>query len=207
LSVDPLTKEYAMLTPYQFASNTPIQAIDLDGLEAYFPNQNTGNTEVQKQNQSDIKKTTTFVISLGIQGGLSLSFFGEKLSLWGNLGSFDLIGVRNGKFVFLQGSRREVKIEVGPVTVVSMEQERTYTEDENMNRTTTTTTTVTGGLSVVSQGVETTEVDVSQGGSYVPPTTVEKKESHVRIRSVGFKIGFGIAFEFSKDEKHTETNN
>jgi RHS repeat-associated protein len=34
LSVDPLTKEYPELTPFQFASNTPIQAIDLDGLEA-----------------------------------------------------------------------------------------------------------------------------------------------------------------------------
>ncbi len=34
LSVDPLTKSYPYLTPYQFASNTPIQAIDLDGLEA-----------------------------------------------------------------------------------------------------------------------------------------------------------------------------
>ena len=33
LSVDPLTKRFPMLTPYQFASNTPIQAIDLDGLE------------------------------------------------------------------------------------------------------------------------------------------------------------------------------
>ena len=33
-NVDPLTKSYPMLTPYQFASNTPIQAIDLDGLEA-----------------------------------------------------------------------------------------------------------------------------------------------------------------------------
>jgi uncharacterized protein RhaS with RHS repeats len=35
LSVDPIAKKYPMLTPYQFASNTPIQAIDLDGLEAY----------------------------------------------------------------------------------------------------------------------------------------------------------------------------
>lgn len=34
LSVDPLTKSFPMLTPYQFASNTPIMAIDLDGLEA-----------------------------------------------------------------------------------------------------------------------------------------------------------------------------
>ena len=34
LSVDPLMKEYPMLTPYQFASNTPIAAIDFDGLES-----------------------------------------------------------------------------------------------------------------------------------------------------------------------------
>ena len=33
LSVDPLTMQYPELTPYQFASNTPIQAIDLDGIE------------------------------------------------------------------------------------------------------------------------------------------------------------------------------
>ena len=33
---DALAAKYPMLTPYQFASNTPIQAIDLDGLEAYI---------------------------------------------------------------------------------------------------------------------------------------------------------------------------
>jgi hypothetical protein len=33
LSVDPLTKSYPELTPYQFASNSPIVNIDLDGLE------------------------------------------------------------------------------------------------------------------------------------------------------------------------------
>jgi RHS repeat-associated protein len=45
LSVDPLTKGYPELTPYQFASNTPIQAIDLDGLEAKKVTgfKNTGN--------------------------------------------------------------------------------------------------------------------------------------------------------------------
>ena len=35
LSVDPLTKKYPELTPYQFASNSPIQAVDLDGQEIY----------------------------------------------------------------------------------------------------------------------------------------------------------------------------
>nr|MBK9652964.1 RHS repeat-associated core domain-containing protein [Bacteroidota bacterium] len=34
LSIDPLTKQYPELTPYQFASNSPIMAIDLDGEEA-----------------------------------------------------------------------------------------------------------------------------------------------------------------------------
>lgn len=33
LSVDPITDEYPELTPYQFASNTPIMGVDLDGLE------------------------------------------------------------------------------------------------------------------------------------------------------------------------------
>ena len=36
LSVDPISIEYPELTPYQFAGNTPIQAIDLDGLEPFY---------------------------------------------------------------------------------------------------------------------------------------------------------------------------
>ncbi|MCB9059862.1 MAG: hypothetical protein H6627_14950 [Calditrichae bacterium] len=39
LSVDPLTGSYPWYTPYQFAGNTPIQAIDLDGLEEAYPRQ------------------------------------------------------------------------------------------------------------------------------------------------------------------------
>jgi hypothetical protein len=33
--VDPIAKSYPELTPYQFASNSPIENIDLDGLEKY----------------------------------------------------------------------------------------------------------------------------------------------------------------------------
>jgi RHS repeat-associated protein len=47
LSVDPISNEYPELTPYQFASNTPIWAIDLDGLEGLvatgMPMGNSGN--------------------------------------------------------------------------------------------------------------------------------------------------------------------
>jgi len=39
LSVDPLTKEYPWYTPYSFAGNKPIEAIDLDGAEEYYINE------------------------------------------------------------------------------------------------------------------------------------------------------------------------
>ena len=38
LSVDPLAPKYPELTPYQFASNTPIWARELEGLEAWYTN-------------------------------------------------------------------------------------------------------------------------------------------------------------------------
>jgi RHS repeat-associated protein len=41
LSEDPITKLYPELTPFQFASNRPIQGIDLDGLEFFSMNPNT----------------------------------------------------------------------------------------------------------------------------------------------------------------------
>jgi hypothetical protein len=63
--VAPLTKEYPDLTPYQFASNTPVQAIDLDGLEAAYVNQSNINSintnllerqNVVNKNNSDLAK-------------------------------------------------------------------------------------------------------------------------------------------------------
>ena len=44
LSVDPLGRKYPELTPYQFASNTPISGIDLDGLEFYSTIDENGKT-------------------------------------------------------------------------------------------------------------------------------------------------------------------
>ena len=43
--MDPLIKKYPELTPYQFASNTPIWAIDLDGLERYIYYRQTEDKE------------------------------------------------------------------------------------------------------------------------------------------------------------------
>jgi RHS repeat-associated protein len=46
LSIDPLTKKYPMLTPYQFASNSPIMSSDLDGLEAKLETVKDNNGKV-----------------------------------------------------------------------------------------------------------------------------------------------------------------
>ena len=54
-SVDPLKAKYPYLTPYQFASNSPISGVDLDGLE-YYSNFNytkdlkTGKTTLKVEN-------------------------------------------------------------------------------------------------------------------------------------------------------------
>jgi RHS repeat-associated protein len=67
LSVDPLTKDYAELTPYQFASNTPICAIDLDGKEMYYAADGTllgqigSSTRVRVVSQTDVGKVTTYI--------------------------------------------------------------------------------------------------------------------------------------------------
>lgn len=67
LSVDPLTPRYPMLTPYQFASNTPISGIDLDGLEFYYAADGSligkiGNdTKVKLVNDNNIRAVTSAI--------------------------------------------------------------------------------------------------------------------------------------------------
>jgi len=54
LSVDPLTASYPWYTPYQFAGNMPIWAIDLDGLEEHETNSGTVNGPYANQNEAEI---------------------------------------------------------------------------------------------------------------------------------------------------------
>lgn len=73
-SVDPLTKKYPGLTPYQFASNNPIKFTDLDGREAYDPN-------VKPHGVTLLEKAT-------VPGG---SYASRTL----RAGNYDLVGVSN----------------------------------------------------------------------------------------------------------------
>lgn len=45
LSVDPLQNNYPYYTPYQFAGNTPLQALDVDGKEPTRPKMLTNDFE------------------------------------------------------------------------------------------------------------------------------------------------------------------
>jgi hypothetical protein len=54
LSVDPAAKAYPFYSPYQFAGNTPIQAIDLDGLEPMLPMAGGAYTPPSDQTQKPI---------------------------------------------------------------------------------------------------------------------------------------------------------
>jgi RHS repeat-associated protein len=53
LSIDPLFQSYPWYTPYQFAGNTPIQAIDLDGLEEKYPAPPKPVSVLRTQNASE----------------------------------------------------------------------------------------------------------------------------------------------------------
>lgn len=70
LSVDPLTKSYPMLTPYQFASNGPIWAIDLDGLEAKIVVNSQYNirriAKLFHPNNSDVRSSLNEQMALAI---------------------------------------------------------------------------------------------------------------------------------------------
>lgn len=91
LSVDPLTKSYPELTPYQFASNRPIEAIDLDGLEAHDLYMEL--EPVRRQREEERKKGITYPESKGekaikyfVTGGLGIVVVAPAISLMSSEG-------------------------------------------------------------------------------------------------------------------------
>jgi Bacterial toxin 46 len=87
LSVDPIAANYPMLTPYQFASNSPIQAIDLDGLEGSWAgalqgvpaserdNFNKGLREGHKKGLIAVTTASAVAADLYFTGGKVSQFF------------------------------------------------------------------------------------------------------------------------------------
>ncbi len=109
LSVDPISKSYPELTPYQFASNTPIQAIDLDGLEKYtvFYQPHDGKDNVLKiETDNSIKYFSVSLAGIPIKPKvveyIQVNEYGKEVSRSGdvplkNYGSTIYVGPFNPK--------------------------------------------------------------------------------------------------------------
>jgi RHS repeat-associated protein len=76
-------KQYPELSTYQFASNTPIQAIDLDGLEAFFVSGTwAGNENHWARSQRDIAKTFGNTTSYSLKWTGKNSYLTRKLEAY-----------------------------------------------------------------------------------------------------------------------------
>jgi hypothetical protein len=83
LNVDPLTKGYPFYTPYQFAGNLPIAAIDLDGLEqriVIFWYDVEGNLTKTQLNKTDSYKIWSLLAKNGISKEISYTIEGVKFN-------------------------------------------------------------------------------------------------------------------------------
>jgi RHS repeat-associated protein len=77
LSVDPLFQSFPWFTPYQFAGNQPVWAIDLDGLEQFVVHTfEDKETEVKLDPNSDFGSTTLIIHR---RGGISTRFFSAPM--------------------------------------------------------------------------------------------------------------------------------
>jgi len=70
LSVDPLAPDYPWYTPYQFAGNTPIQAIDLDGLEPLLSDL---VDYAKRRGELLIRKVTAKIVEVAIDATIGLA--------------------------------------------------------------------------------------------------------------------------------------
>jgi RHS repeat-associated protein len=93
LSVDPLTTKYPELTPYQFASNRPIDGVDMDGREFF----KRDNTNYHWDYQPVLKAPT-------VLGGVSNATNNTLALLWnGTLGGLLQLSQSTGNYIFFDG--------------------------------------------------------------------------------------------------------
>jgi RHS repeat-associated protein len=74
LSVDPLTKSYPWYTPYQFAGNKPIIAVDLDGLEEKYV-----TTDINFGRNMTVENASSKTIETGFKFGVIPSAMGTGM--------------------------------------------------------------------------------------------------------------------------------
>ena len=99
LSVDPLTQSFPMLTPYQFAANSPIANVDLDGQEAYsyLLTRNDGNTILTFVNVETTREIAGFKYT---PQKCYTVFYNDKSYSFGNGTGLNNIGFKSNQEAF-----------------------------------------------------------------------------------------------------------
>lgn len=78
MSIDPLTAKFPNLSPYQYASNRPIDAIDLDGLEALLVKdiilyRNSGRVEITLMTDYNVANNANVPLQTRLPDGTTVS--------------------------------------------------------------------------------------------------------------------------------------
>jgi RHS repeat-associated protein len=100
LSVDPLMKNYPWFTPYQFAGNCPIQAIDLDGLEDLKLNILSLPTGPDKPGEAKLEISIAYQVVTSGSGKVSSEVSQEAVQKIFNSGTtkFQIDGIPNERY-------------------------------------------------------------------------------------------------------------
>jgi hypothetical protein len=94
--VDPIASTYPELTPYQFASNRPIDGVDMDGLEFFKKTSYNYHWE----NNKPVLKAPTFLIGLNNTANNTLA------TIWnGTLGGLLGFSQSAGNYIFIDGRK------------------------------------------------------------------------------------------------------
>jgi RHS repeat-associated protein len=102
ISVDPLTKKYPWYTPYQFAGNMPISAVDLDGMEPGGPTHLGPWLPIHTPEQ--YQQVGAFgIMEFGVLVSVLTSTEGEVLPMLVSMGKMGLtVGTINGSISIIE---------------------------------------------------------------------------------------------------------